>query len=255
MIPQMSLLPPDVIHRIRSARNILFLTGAGISSESGIPTFRGEGGYWKTYKAEELATPEAFVRHPDVVWEWYDWRRGICHEAKPNDGHLTIAKWQTASSFVNLITQNVDGLHPRAGSKNLLEIHGNIFRARCTHCQAKYHLEEDGLNQPGLKFCTTCESLLRPDIVWFGEGYDNILLTKAWELSKVAHVVFVIGTSANVSVPTNLALTAIRNGALGIEINPETTSLTPSIQHHFGGKSGEILPEIFNEVYPDGVPK
>lgn len=251
----MNLLPLDVIQRIRNARNIMFLTGAGISSESGIPTFRGEGGYWKTYKAEELATPEAFAKHPEVVWEWYDWRRGICNDAKPNEGHLTIAKWQTAFPSVNLITQNVDGLHPKAGSKNLLEIHGNIFRARCTQCHAKFHLEEDDLDKPGLKFCMACESLLRPDIVWFGEGYDNRLLTKAWEQSKVAHVVFVIGTSANVSVPANLALTAIRNGALGIEINPETTSLTPSIQLHFGGKSGEILPEIFNEVYPDGLPK
>ncbi|MCG6151661.1 SIR2 family NAD-dependent protein deacylase [Leptospira bandrabouensis] len=247
----MSTLSPDVIQRIRSAKNILFLTGAGISSESGIPTFRGEGGYWKTFKAEELATPEAFENHPDVVWEWYDWRRGICLDAKPNEGHLTIAKWQSLSPSINLITQNVDGLHSRAGSKNLLEIHGNIFRARCTSCREKFSLGEDGINQPGLKFCPVCESLLRPDIVWFGEGYDNKLLTKAWELSKVAHIVFVIGTSANVSVPANLALTAIRNGALGIEINPETTTLTPSMQVHFGGKSGEVLPEIFKEVFPD----
>ncbi|MCW7494394.1 NAD-dependent deacylase [Leptospira sp. 2 VSF19] len=247
----MSFLPPDVVHRIRSARNILFLTGAGISSESGIPTFRGDGGYWKTFKAEELATPEAFEKQPEVVWEWYDWRRGICAEAKPNDGHLTIAKWQLLSQTINLITQNVDGLHPIAGSKNLLEIHGNIYRARCTSCGEKFSLGQGGINQPGLKFCPLCESLLRPDIVWFGEGYDNKLLTKAWELSKVAQIVFVIGTSANVSVPTNLALTAIRNGALGIEINPETTSLTPSMQIHFGEKSGEVLPKIFNEVFPD----
>ncbi|TGL87615.1 NAD-dependent deacylase [Leptospira congkakensis] len=249
----MSFLTPDLIQRIRTARNILFLTGAGISSESGIPTFRGEGGYWKTFKAEELATPEAFANHPEVVWEWYDFRRNICSEAEPNNGHLTIANWQAVSKTVNLITQNVDGLHPRAGSKNLLEIHGNIFRAKCTVCREKYNLGEDGINQHGLKFCPSCESLLRPDIVWFGEGYDNKLLTKAWEQSKEAHVVFVVGTSANVSVPANLAMTSIRNGALGIEINPETTSLTPSMQLHFGGKSGEILPEIFKEVFWDVV--
>ncbi|TGK85569.1 NAD-dependent deacylase [Leptospira bourretii] len=247
----MGLLPPDLIHRIRSATNVLFLTGAGISSESGIPTFRGDGGYWKKFKAEELATPEAFASHPEVVWDWYDYRRNICFEAKPNDGHLTIAKWQLHSKTVNLITQNVDGLHPRAGSQNLLEIHGNIFRARCTGCGEKFALGENGIYQPGLKYCPNCESLLRPDIVWFGESYDNRLLTKAWEQSKQTHVVFVIGTSANVSVPANLALTAIRNGALGIEINPESTSLTPSMQLHFGGKSGEILPEIFKEVFPD----
>ncbi|TGK79926.1 NAD-dependent deacylase [Leptospira montravelensis] len=250
----MSALPPDIIQRIRSAKNILFITGAGISSESGIPTFRGEGGYWKTFKAEELATPEAFKKHPNVVWEWYDWRRGICADAKPNPGHLTIAKWQLASPSIHLITQNVDGLHPKAGSKNLLEIHGNIFRARCTSCGENFSLMEEGINQPGLKYCPICESLLRPDIVWFGEGYDNKLLTKAWELSKAAQIVFVIGTSANVSVPANLALTAIRNGALGIEINPETTTLTPSMQFHFSAKSGEVLPEIFKEVFPDAKP-
>ncbi|PJZ46652.1 NAD-dependent deacylase [Leptospira brenneri] len=247
----MSLLSPEVIQRIRSAKNILFLTGAGISSESGIPTFRGEGGYWKTYKAEELATPEAFASHPEVVWDWYDWRRKICFEAKPNDGHLTIANWQSIPQTVKVITQNVDGLHPRAGSQNLLEIHGNIFRARCTTCREKFLLGEDGISEPGLKYCPNCESLLRPDIVWFGESYDSKLLTKAWEQSKEAHVVFVVGTSANVSVPANLALTAIRNGALGIEINPETTALTSSIQLHFAGKSGEILPEIFKEVFGD----
>ncbi|PJZ80230.1 SIR2 family NAD-dependent protein deacylase [Leptospira meyeri] len=247
----MSLLPPDLIHRIRSATNVLFLTGAGISSESGIPTFRGDGGYWKKFKAEELATPEAFTAHPDVVWDWYDYRRNICFEAKPNEGHLTIARWQSHSKTVNLITQNVDGLHPRAGSRNLLEIHGNIFRARCTECGEKFTLGEDGIKQTGIKYCPNCESLLRPDIVWFGESYDNRLLTKAWEQSKQTQVVFVIGTSANVSVPANLALTAIRNGALGIEINPESTTLTPSMQVHFGGKSGEILPEIFKEVFPD----
>lgn len=247
----MGLLLPDHIQKIRSAENILFLTGAGISSESGIPTFRGDGGYWKKFKAEELATPEAFATHPEVVWEWYDYRRNVCFEAKPNPGHLTIANWQSHSKTVNLITQNVDGLHPRAGSKNLLEIHGNIFRARCTSCDEKFLLSAEGMNQKGLKHCPSCESLLRPDIVWFGESYDNRLLTKAWEQSKQCHVVFVIGTSANVSVPSNLALTAIRNGALGIEINPESTSLTPSMQLHFAGKSGEILPEIFKEVFPD----
>ncbi|TGL56008.1 NAD-dependent deacylase [Leptospira kemamanensis] len=247
----MDLLPKETLETIRNAERIVFLTGAGISSESGIPTFRGEGGLWKNFRAEDLATPSAFQKNPELVWEWYDWRRGICKNAKPNLGHITIAKWQNKSNGVFLITQNVDGLHPRSGSKSIIELHGNIFRVRCINCSAKYHLEEDGLETEGLKFCKQCESLLRPDIVWFGEEYDQSLLTKSWEVCKQSQVVFVIGTSANVSVPAQLALTAIRNGAIGIEINPESTSLTPSMKHHFGGKSGEVLPKIWNEVFPN----
>ncbi|TGK47321.1 SIR2 family NAD-dependent protein deacylase [Leptospira bouyouniensis] len=247
----MELLPKDSLEQIRNARSLVFLTGAGISHESGIPTFRGEGGLWKNFKAEDLATPKAFQNNPELVWEWYDFRREICKNANPNPGHLTIAKWQKKSNFVSLITQNVDGLHPRSGSPSLLELHGNIFRARCTKCSEKFHLVDDGLDHSGLKYCKYCESLLRPDIVWFGEEYDQNLLTKSWELCKQSQVVFVIGTSANVSVPANLALTAIRNGALGIEINPEETNLTLSMKHHFGGKSGEVLPKIWNELFPN----
>lgn len=247
----MELLPNDSLEQIRNARSLVFLTGAGISHESGIPTFRGEGGLWKNFKAEDLATPKAFQNNPKLVWEWYDFRREICKKANPNPGHLTIAKWQKKSNLVSLITQNVDGLHPRSGSHSLIELHGNIFRARCTKCFEKFHLVDDGLDHPGLKYCKHCESLLRPDIVWFGEEYDQNLLTKSWELCKLSQVVFVIGTSANVSVPANLALTAIRNGALGIEINPEETNLTPSMKHHFGGNSGEVLPKIWNEIFPN----
>ncbi|MCW7508006.1 NAD-dependent deacylase [Leptospira levettii] len=247
----MDVLPQESLEIIRRAKSIIFLTGAGISNESGIPTFRGEGGLWKNFRAEDLATLEAFQKNPELVWEWYDWRRNICKNAKPNSGHITITKWQKKSSSVSLITQNVDGLHPRAGSESIIELHGNIFRARCTNCSAKFHLEQDGLDHPGLKFCKHCESLLRPDIVWFGEEYDQTLLTKSWELCKQSQIVFVIGTSANVSVPAQLALTAIRNGAIGIEINPAETNLTPSMKHHFGGKSGEVLPKIWNEVFPN----
>ncbi|ABZ93230.1 NAD-dependent protein deacetylase, SIR2 family [Leptospira biflexa serovar Patoc strain 'Patoc 1 (Ames)'] len=247
----MNLLPQDSLELIQNAPSIVFLTGAGISSESGIPTFRGEGGLWKNFRAEDLATPEAFQKNPKLVWEWYDWRREICQKAKPNLGHLIIAKWQKKSSSVHLITQNVDGLHPRAGSETLIELHGNIFRVRCTNCTSIFHLEKDGLDHPGLKFCKECDSLLRPDIVWFGEEYNQNLLTKSWELCKQSQVVILIGTSANVSVPTNLAQTAIRNGAIGIEINPEETNLTPSMKHHFDGKSGEVLPQIWKEVFPD----
>ncbi|TGL22398.1 NAD-dependent deacylase [Leptospira yanagawae] len=247
----MELLPKDSLETIRNADKIVFLTGAGISNESGIPTFRGEGGLWKNFRAEDLATPSAFQKDPNLVWEWYDWRREICQKAKPNPGHLTIAKWQKKMKSVSLITQNVDGLHPRAGSHSLIELHGNIFRARCTKCSEKFHLVNDGFDHSGLKYCKHCESLLRPDIVWFGEEYDQTLLTKSWELCKQSQVVFVVGTSANVSVPANLAHTAIRNGAIGIEINPDETNLTPSMKHHFDGKSGEVLPQIWKEVFPN----
>lgn len=236
---------------LRKAKNVLFLTGAGISEESGIPTFRGDQGLWKSYRAEELATPEAFHKNPALVWEWYDWRRGICSNAEPNPGHIAIAKWENKNPRLQVITQNVDGLHARAGSKNLSEIHGNIFWARCTNCHSKFHIDQITPKRSGIKFCPNCEFILRPHIVWFGESYEDRILVRCWELAKQAEVVFVVGTSAQVSVPSSLALSAIRNGAFGVEINPSVTNLSDSVHVHITDKSGPTLSKIFQTLFQE----
>ncbi|TGN19043.1 SIR2 family NAD-dependent protein deacylase [Leptospira idonii] len=238
-------LPPAALEKIRSSKNITAITGAGISQESGIPTFRGAGGFWKNYKAEELATPEAFSKNPNLVWEWYDWRRDLCLKAEPNPGHLTLAKWESHATSFHLITQNVDGLHVRAGSKQLKQIHGNIFTTRCTKCEDLRPIETSGRDS----FCRKCDSPLRPHILWFGEMYDTTLLQSCYEIASRSEVILIIGTSANVSVPASMAEEAIRRGALSIEINPETTSLSGSVDYCLQGKSGEILPKFFYDIY------
>jgi len=234
------------LSRMKQAKKITAITGAGISSESGIPTFRGEGGLWKNYRAEDLATPQAFAKDPDLVWEWYDWRRKICAEAQPNQGHITLAKWETIVPGFTLITQNVDGLHPRAGSKNLLQIHGNIFKARCLNCG---NLSEIDPEKPREVSCSLCFSKLRPHILWFGESYDQDLIASCFETVSSSDLILIVGTSANVSVPANMAKEGIRNGAFSIEINPERTSLSELVDYSLQGKSGEILPKLLDEIY------
>ncbi len=232
--------------RMRNAKRITAITGAGISSESGIPTFRGEGGLWRNYRAEDLATPEAFAKNPDLVWEWYDWRREICANASPNPGHLTLAKWETLVPDFTLITQNVDGLHPRAGSKNLYQIHGNIFTARCLGCGNLTDIDPKKQREDS---CSICRSKLRPHILWFGETYESGLLESCFKRTSSSDLILIIGTSANVSVPASMAKEGIRNGALSIEINPERTSLSNLVDYSLQGKSGEILPKLLDEIY------
>ncbi|MDF3819986.1 NAD-dependent deacylase [Leptospira sp. 96542] len=232
---------------VQNAKSIVAITGAGISNESGIPTFRGEAGFWKNFRAEDLATPQAFQKDPKLVWEWYDWRRLLCSKANPNDGHLTLASWDNHHPRFSLITQNVDGLHIRAGSKHILEIHGNIFQFRCTKCSFHGHIDNSRQGD-GLKFCPNCSALVRPNIVWFGESYDPKLFENAFLLAQNASVVLLVGTSANVSVPRELAMTAIQSGAFGIEINPESTSLSEFMDVHIQGKAGDVLPKLYSEI-------
>ena len=160
---------------LRDSGHIAVLTGAGISAESGVPTFRGEHGLWKQFRAEELATPEAFARDPKLVWEWYDWRRGIIAKVEPNRGHWTLAKWEEIFPEFTLITQNVDGLHAKAGSKNILELHGNIWKVRCTKEEAVTENYAVPLNEIP-PTCPVCGAMLRPHIVWFGSRSMRIFL-------------------------------------------------------------------------------
>jgi len=204
--------------------SVVVLTGAGISAESGIPTFRGEGGLWKNFKPEELATPQAFAKNPKLVWEWYDWRRQLIAKAKPNKAHMLLAEMEKKMN-ITVITQNVDGLHQRAGSKKVIELHGNIWRVKCTACSAEYELYETPLPEIPPK-CKYCGGLLRPAVVWFGEPLPEDVLSKAFELTKECDLFLVIGTSGLVYPAGYLPFLAKQHKAKVVEINPERTPIS-----------------------------
>ncbi|MCK5236831.1 MAG: NAD-dependent deacylase [Deltaproteobacteria bacterium] len=227
--------------KVKSSRSVVVLSGAGISSESGVPTFRGSGGLWQGRRAEELATPEAFESEPKLVWEFYDWRRSVLKEVKPNPGHFALAELEKLKKDFTLITQNVDGLHEEAGSKNILELHGNIWHLKCTVCNAKSRNTDVPISI--LPYCE-CGGLLRPDIVWFGESLDENILNKAFSKCSSCDIMFVVGTSAVVQPAASLGPLAKRGGAFVIEINPEPTPLTDAVDLAITGKSGEILPQL-----------
>src|SRR5579871_3098674 len=202
---------------LRAARSIAVLTGAGVSAESGVPTFRGAGGLWKRHRAESLATPEAFARDPQLVWQWYDWRRSVLAAVKPNPGHYALAQLERRSPQFTLITQNVDGLHELAGSSNILRVHGSIWMLRCLTCG----LEEENRRTPlgELPPRCACGGMLRPGVVWFGES----LPAKVWKAAEAAarscDLLIVIGTSAVVYPAAGLSHLAKSAGARVIEIN------------------------------------
>lgn len=223
--------------------SLVILTGAGVSAESGVPTFRGPDGLWHQFRAEDLATPEAFARHPKLVWEWYDWRRQKIHSVKPNPAHLVIARWEKYFPSFVLITQNVDGLHEKAGSTKILELHGNIWKLRCTQEGQVFENRQVPLSQlPPL--CPDCGSLLRPHVVWFGEALPSDVLEAALEACYRSRVMMVVGTSAWVQPAASLPLIAQRHGAQIIEINLEPTPLSSYADYSIFGKAGEILPLI-----------
>lgn len=227
---------------LAEARSICVLTGAGISAESGIPTFRGAGGLWRQYRAEDLAAPDAFGRDPKLVWEWYDWRRKVVSETVPNPGHYALARLEHRTPKFTLVTQNVDGLHARAGSANVLEVHGSLWRTRCLTC-TKVH-EDHRVPLPQLPPVCACGGLMRPDIVWFGERLDDRIWHNAQQAASFAQVVLVVGTSAVVYPAASLAPLAKYGGARVVEINPDATPLTDSVDCAFRGRSGEVLPQL-----------
>ncbi len=231
----------DVKERLHNSKIVTVLTGAGISAESGVPTFRGKDGIWRNFRAEELATPEAFKEHPRLVWEWYDWRRKIIAPLKPNPAHFAIAEIERRVKEFTLITQNVDGLHLIAGSRNVIELHGNIWRLRCVAC-GKVSVNRD-VPIKILPFCK-CGGLLRPDVVWFGEMLPDYTLTKAFVASDNCDIMFVIGTSGVVQPAASMALRAKDEGAFIVEINIGKTSLSASVDAALMGKAGEILPQL-----------
>ena len=235
------------------AKSVCLLTGAGISAESGIPTFRGEEGLWKTYRAEQLATPMAFIQDPKLVWEWYDWRRGIIASKEPNAGHSVLAEWEGLFSEFNLITQNIDGLHQRAGSQKVIELHGNIWKHRCVEENSIVENHDVPLKEIP-PHCEKCGALLRPHVVWFGESLDGSILHKSFELSSHCDVIFSIGTSAVVQPAASLPFNAAEAGAKVIEINPDPTPLTGRADISVRAKSGEFLP-LLNEEFQERLKK
>ncbi|MDH4123993.1 MAG: NAD-dependent deacylase, partial [Thermoplasmata archaeon] len=182
----------DFLHVLKKSTKVVVLTGAGISAESGIPTFRGKEGLWHNFRAEELATPEAFNRDPVRVWEWYRWRREKISSSGPNAAHIALADMEDLFDDFTLITQNVDGLHSRAGSRNILELHGNIWRVRCSAGCGKFEMIEINELPPKCR----CGALLRPDVVWFGESLDQRVIGKAAEISAISELFLSVGTSA-----------------------------------------------------------
>lgn len=238
-------VPPEILREARakvaSADRILALTGAGISAESGIPTFRGAGGLWRDYRPEDLATPAAFARDPRLVWEWYEWRRGLVAAARPNPGHRALAEFSLRHPAFTTVTQNVDGFHTLAGSPDVIELHGSLWRTRCTRCGAER--EERRHPLPELPPLCACGGLERPAIVWFGET----LPPAAWDAAETAalscDLILVIGTSSVVWPAASLVPLALEAGAAGIEVNPDGTPLSESLLV-LRGRAGEVLPAL-----------
>jgi len=224
------------------AKRVAALTGAGISAESGVPTFRGADGLWRNYNVMELATPTAFARDPELVWEFYNWRRNLISGLTVNRGHKALVDLEARLPHFTLITQNVDGLHLKAGSKSLLEIHGNLWKVRCTKCHTV--TLDMSSNMGPLPKCRECGGLLRPHVIWFGESLDSALLNHAIEAARSCQVMLVIGTSAVVQPAASLAFEAKEAGAVVAEINLEETPNSGMMDIVLLGKSGEILPRV-----------
>jgi len=221
---------------------VVVLTGAGISAESGVPTFRGEDGLWKKFRPEELATFDAFMANPELVWEWYEYRRKIIHEIEPNPGHFALVDFQNHFEEFDLITQNVDGLHRKAGSEKVIELHGNIRKNKCIQCGRKYESLEGTIE--GIPPKCPCGGNIRPDVVWFGEMLPQDAINYAFAVSSQCDLFFSVGTSAVVHPAASLPLIAKRAGAYVVEVNVSPTEVSRVVDESLFGKSGEILPSL-----------
>jgi NAD-dependent deacetylase len=230
----------DVRDRVARARSVTVLTGAGISADSGVPTFRGHDGLWKNYRPEELASPDAFARDPQLVWEWYNWRRELIATKHPNAAHETLAYLEQRIEHFWLITQNVDGLHDLAGSKHLSEIHGNIWKVRCTQCSSISVNRDLPLVFP--PHCASCSGLLRPHIVWFGESLAPEDMERSYRALRTCDILLIIGTSGVVYPAASFAPIAKDGGALVVEFNLEPTPNSPFVDVSFQGHAKDLVP-------------
>ena len=246
----------NVASWLRAARAVTVVTGAGISAESGVPTFRGADGLWRSFRAEDLATPEAFERNPELVWEWYRWRQTKIATAQPNAGHHALVRFESRMPAFLLLTQNVDGLHTRAGSRRLVELHGNIWRARCVREGTVFdESRQSGVGSRQLDTqaaaaapisagCPSCGALLRPDVVWFGESLDPVVIGRALAAVETCEALLLVGTSGVVYPVAGFPAIARGHGARIIEINVEPTPLSQISHAVLRGTAATILPAL-----------
>ena len=231
-----------VAQKLKDSRKIVFVTGAGISQESGIPTFRGKDGYWRKYDPMKLASIDAFYDDPKLVWEWYEDRRKNILSVKPNEGHFAISQMEEFKDVV-VLTQNIDGLHQRSGSTNVLELHGSIIRIKCTVCDFIDNITE---NFESLPPKCKCGSMLRPDVVWFGEPLPQNIWQSAIKEASICDVMVIVGTSLVVSPANTLHVYAKQNGAILIEVNPEKTVMSNDMTLSIQATSVGVLPKMLS---------
>ncbi|RCK75149.1 MAG: NAD-dependent protein deacetylase of SIR2 family [Ignavibacteriae bacterium] len=241
------MLSEKLINVLKSAQSVAVLTGAGISAESGVPTFRGDDGLWKKFRPEELANFNAFIRNTEIVWEWYKYRKQLIANVKPNPGHYALVEMENIFPEFAIITQNVDNLHRRAGSKKIFELHGNIQRNYCIGCKKEFS-DEIIFSKFEVPKCDVCNDLIRPGVVWFGELLPEDQWNEAEKSTRTCDIFFTIGTSGVVYPAASLPYIAKESGAFVIEINPEPTQITSIVDEFLQGKSGEILPELVKVI-------
>ncbi len=241
-----------IAQALAGSRCAAILTGAGVSAESGVPTFRdAQTGLWARFDPLQLATPEAFENDPKLVWDWYAWRRELVAQAEPNPAHYALVDIERRIADCIVVTQNVDGLHRRAGSRKVVELHGNIGRVRCSRegtVADRWDRVEGGIPR-----CTDCGALLRPDVVWFGETLPPAALNAAEALARRCDLMLVVGTSAEVYPAAALPTVARASGAIVVEINPVVTTLTASVDYSLRGPAGIVLPALVRKTWPDGA--
>ncbi len=246
-------VPSDLISLLRSARRVAVLTGAGVSQESGVPTFRdAQTGLWAQYRPEDLVSREAFDRDPALVWNWHAWLRDLMAQAQPNPGHRALTDMQAhlarRGAQFTLITQNIDSLHQRAGSQLVVELHGNISRVICA--RERRRVAEWSATDQTPPPCPHCGALLRPDVVWFGEALPAEALWAAKRAAQESDIFLSIGTSGVVEPAASLPFVALKHNAVIIEINPEATPLTAAATYVLSGPSGQVLPALVQAVWP-----
>lgn len=243
-------LSEEVWEKIREARSLVAFSGAGVSRESGLDTFRGAGGLWEKMRPEELATPQAFRADPGKVWRWYAWRLRQAAEAAPNPAHLALARLEAEGVFPSftLVTQNVDGLHRRAGSRNVLELHGTILHAHCNRCGRSRDMGEAIAESPEEPPVCSCGGKYRPSVVWFGESLPDDVFAQAAEESASADLFLSIGTSSTVYPAAGLIEVAKRAGALFIEVNPEPTPFSRLADLRLAAPAGEAVPALVDAL-------
>lgn len=242
-------VPEEILTRLRRAERVSVLTGAGVSAESGIPTFRGADGVWEKYDFQKLATPAGFREDPRLVWEWYRLRQVEIKKAQPNPAHDTIAAMERHYRVFSVLTQNIDGMHERAGSRNVIELHGNIWRMRCPRDGTIVELDSPIEEIPPL---CQCGSIMRPDVVWFGEPLPQDAVDAASKAAAESEVMFVVGTSAVVYPAAALPVLTKNMGGLVIEVNVEPTDVSGYSDLLLRGRAGEVLPALWTRIlYPE----